>query len=77
MKDYAEITLKCIKLLRSINDAANKRDYIEAKNMAWDLMIAAEELDNSFDRHIIIHEPDGSFTVNVKGGIVNVEDNVS
>ena len=70
MKDYAEISLKCIKLLRAINDAANKRNYMEAKNLAWDLMIAAEELDNSFDRHIIINEPDGSFTV-------NVEDNVS
>ena len=57
MKDYAELSLKCIKLLRHINDAANKRDYVEAKNLAWDLMIAAEELDHSFDRHMLINEP--------------------
>ena len=57
MKDYAEVTLKCIRLLREINDAANKRNYVEAKNLAWDLMITAEDLDNSFDRHILIDEP--------------------
>lgn len=57
MKDYAEISLKCIKLLRQINDAANKRQFVEAKNLAWDLAITAEELDKSFDRHVLIDEP--------------------
>lgn len=57
MKDYSEITLNCIKLLKAVNDAANKKDYIEAKNLAWDLAIAAEQLDHSFDRHILIDEP--------------------
>lgn len=57
MKDYAEISLKCIKLLRQINDAANKREFVEAKNFAWDLAITADELDCSFDRHILIDEP--------------------
>ena len=67
MKDYSEITLQCINLLKAIGDAANKRNFVEAKNLAWDLCITAEALDKSFDRHIIIHEPDDSFTVNVKG----------
>ena len=69
MKDYAELSLKCIKLLKAINDCANKRNFIEAKNLAWDLSITADELDKSFDRHIIIHEPDGSFTVNVENNV--------
>lgn len=58
MKDYAEYSLKCIKLLRQVNDAANKRNFVEAKNYAHELSMCAEQLDDSFDRHILIDEPD-------------------
>ena len=77
MKDYSELMLKCVGLLKLTGEAANKRQFVQAKNYAYELSMYAEQLDNAFDRHIIINEPDGSFTVNVNGGIVNVEDNVN
>ena len=69
MKDYSELMIKCQQLLKAINDATLKGRLIEAKNHAWNLAFTADLLDKAFDRHIVIHEPDGSFTVNVEQNV--------
>jgi hypothetical protein len=69
MKDYSELLIKCQQLLKAVHEATLKNKLIEAKNLAWDLSITATELDKAFDRHIVIHEPDGSYTVNVEQNV--------
>lgn len=69
MKDYSELMIKCQHLIKAINDATLRGNLIEAKNHAWELAYNADLLDKSFDRHIVINEPDGSFTVNVEDNV--------
>ena len=61
--------IKCQQLIKAVHEATLKGRLIEAKNLAWDLSIAANELDKAFDRHIVIHEPDGSYTVNAEQNV--------
>jgi hypothetical protein len=69
LKDYSELFLKCQQLLKAVHEATLKGRLLDAKNFAWELSKTAEELDKSFDQHIVIHEPDGSFTVNVEQNV--------
>jgi len=69
MKDYSELLIKSYQLLKAVHDATLRNQLIDAKNFAAELSHTANLLDKSFDQHIIVHEPDGSFTINVEQNV--------
>jgi hypothetical protein len=69
MKDYSELLIRSYQLLKAVHDATLRNQLIDAKNFAAELSHTANLLDKSFDQHIIVHEPDGSFTINVEQNV--------
>jgi hypothetical protein len=69
LKDYSELLIKSYQLLKAVHDATLRGKLIDAKNFAAELSHTADLLDKSFDQHIIVHEPDGSYTVNVEQNV--------